>query len=198
MTVSLVFFVVIHTRKLSSVMFYLWHSSFCTCVVYRDRSDSSHKAKRSVTSEERSGSVSSPSRGTSPSARKKSTSPKALSHKAPALASPPRRLAHAHYASFITVEFNQRIQDNNHTLSLQVSLSSTPPAHPHASPAPLPLIPLGFLCSATLSVSASASLLLSSLPPEHSSPGLRPLPSELPALPIASCLPRSVLAPPPI
>lgn len=106
MTVPLVFFVVIHTRKLSSVMFYLWHSSFCTCVVYRDRSDSSHKAKRSVTSEERSGSVSSPSRGTSPSARKKSTSPKVLSHKAPALASPPRRLAHAHHASFITVEFN--------------------------------------------------------------------------------------------
>lgn len=63
------------------------------CVAYRDRSDSSHKAKRSVTSEERSGSVSSPSRGISPSTRKKSTSPKVLSHKTPVLASPPRRLA---------------------------------------------------------------------------------------------------------
>lgn len=57
----------------------------------RDRSDSSHKAKRSVTSEEHSGSMSSPSRGTSPPPRKKSTSPKALSHKIPSLSSPPQR-----------------------------------------------------------------------------------------------------------
>uniref|UniRef100_A0A672IHM0 Uncharacterized protein n=1 Tax=Salarias fasciatus TaxID=181472 RepID=A0A672IHM0_SALFA len=59
--------------------------------VCRDRSDSSHKAKRSVTSEERSGSVPFASRGASPAARKKSASPKASSHKSAALAcSPPR------------------------------------------------------------------------------------------------------------
>lgn len=68
----------------------LWDSF----VVYRDRSDSSHKAKRSITSEERSGSVSSPSRGASPTGRKKSISPRAPSHKASALASPPRRFGH--------------------------------------------------------------------------------------------------------
>lgn len=59
---------------------------------YRDRSDSSHKAKRAATSEEHSGSVSSPSRGASPLPRKKSSSPKA-SHKTPALSSPPTRCA---------------------------------------------------------------------------------------------------------
>lgn len=51
------------------------------CVYYRDRSDSSHKAKRSVTSEERSGSVSSPGRDVSPQTRRKSSSPKAASQK---------------------------------------------------------------------------------------------------------------------
>lgn len=96
--------------------------------------------------------------------------------------------------SFLLV-FKTKVLGHSHSQTPQFSFTATAPALTLSSPS-LNILPLGFFCPAAFFISASATLFLPDLPPEHS--WLSRFTSKFPAFPIAFHLSRCFIAPPPV